>query len=158
MVVETLSGLFFLNLGLRLWSYHILPVWYDLTSPLVWLLAGLLIVPIEQLFRLSWRKRFGTDARFQVRFAFLTLTGCVLEVAINEIGFNAFLGERFYSYEFLPTFGGSGSVLSPLYYATLVVHWPITDYILQRANSTRPLANPNQTPARNWQTLGSPSD
>jgi hypothetical protein len=42
----------------------------------------------------------------------------------------------------LPTFDGSGSLLSPLYYATLLIHYPL----LARLRASRPSVLPLREP------------
>jgi hypothetical protein len=123
---EVGGGLLFLSLGLRLWRYEIAPLFSDITSPVVWLLAFLLITPLTLAFErlsASWRGPLP-------RLAFLMVTGSVLEVLLNRYLFEGLLGRPLYRYTFLPTFDGSGSWLSPLYYATLYVHAPVADRIL----------------------------
>lgn len=56
--------------------------------------------------------------------------GSIVEVAINELVFKAAFGFPLYRYLVLPTFDGSGSLLSPIYYATTIVHRPFSDRIL----------------------------
>lgn len=81
----------------------------------------------------------GTDAAFDprihralARLVFLMTTGSVLEVLLNQHVFVTIYGRPLYSYLVLPTFQGSGSLLSPLYYATLYLHVPIADRLLKR--------------------------
>ncbi len=129
-VCEVAGGLAFLAAGARLWRYHLLPLWSDITSPIVWMFAATLIIPLS----LAFERRFTRNVRGLARLArvaaFVAVVGPVLEVLINELGFKAFVGQGLYTYTVLATFDGSGSWLSPFYYLTLLVHVPITDRIL----------------------------
>jgi hypothetical protein len=132
-VAEVAGGLFFLALGVRLWRYELLPLLWAITSPIVWLFAVGLIVPLsiayDRMVAVRWRGR----GRFIARLLFVMSVGPVLEVLINEYLFKAGVGCALYVYTTLPTFSGSGSWLSPLYYATLLIHVPITDRLLGAA-------------------------
>lgn len=136
-VVETLGGLAFLAGGLRLWRYEILPVAWAITSPVVWTLAALLIVPLCRLFDLSVTFRLPRSRWLAARLAFLMIVGPVIEIVLNEFCFERAVGRPLYVYTFLETFGGHGSLLSPLYYATLIVHAPIADRLLPPPVFTR---------------------
>ena len=129
-VAEAAGGLFFLALGVRLWRYELLPLLWAITSPVVWLFALSLIVPLsiayDRLVACRWQGR----ARLTARALFVMTLGPALEVLINELLFKAWLGHALYVYTVLPTVSGSGSWLSPLYYATLLIHVPITDRLL----------------------------
>lgn len=139
MVCEVAGGLAFLAAGVRLWRYRILPIWFDITSPVVWAFAAALIVPLSLLFeRHGTRGRRGADRLLRVA-AFVAVCGPVLEVLINELVFKALAGRPLYEYTVLGTFDGSGSWLSPLYYLTLLVHVPITDRLLGDLRSTTPV-------------------
>lgn len=128
---EVLGGLACLSAGIRLWRYEILPVFWAITSPVVWLLAALLIVPSCQLFdRAVGVGRLSRAGRAALRLAFLMSAGPVVEVLLNRYLFVGLLGRPLYTYLVLPTFGGSGSLLSPLYYATLYLHVPVADRLL----------------------------
>lgn len=129
---EVGGGLLFLAAGLRLWRYEIAPLFSDVTSPVVWALAALLISPSTLAFdRLLSRGSAGSP-RPLPRLAFLMVTGPFVEVVLNEWLFRGQLGRPLYVYTFLPTFDGSGSLLSPLYYATLYLHFPVADRLLGR--------------------------
>lgn len=128
--MEVGGGLAFLYAGIRLWRYRIVPIFEDITSPVVWLFAVTLIVPLGIAFDRRVAFRWRGYPRQAVRLAFLMTVGPVLEVAINRWLFEALFARPLYEYTVLPTFGGSGSWLSPLYYATLIVHVPITDRLL----------------------------
>jgi len=124
-VCETLGGLFFLALGLRLWSYHVLPICWDITSPMIWLIIFLGMPP----FLLVWNRiesvsNWTAPQRVLYRCLFLAITGPIVEVLINDYIFRP-LGTPLYLYTYLETFNGSGSWLSPLYYLTLYIHFPI---------------------------------
>jgi len=130
-VSEVGGGLAFLGAGVRLWRYQILPLFSDITSPVVWTIAGLLIVPVMLLFdRAFGTERFSPRRRAAARLGFMMLVGPILEVVINRHVFLRLFGMPLYIYTYLPTFGGSGSLLSPLYYATLYIHIPLADRLL----------------------------
>lgn len=129
-------GTLFLALGVRLWSYEVLPLLSCITSPVVWVFAALLVTPIMTL----WERAFGLQkaapaVRAGMRLAALMLFGPVLEVLLNTALFPWLFGRPLYRYLVLPTFDGSGSVLSPFYYATLYLHLPVVDRILGRQRS-----------------------
>jgi len=130
-VCEVAGGLAFLALGIRLWRYHLMPLWWDITSPIVWMFAVTLIVPLCRAFERRWTPGRGVGARMAGLAAFVGTIGPVLEVLLNELGFKGLVGRGLYEYTVLATFGGSGSWLSPLYYMTLLVHVPITDRLLR---------------------------
>jgi hypothetical protein len=129
-VAETGGGLAFLAGGVRLWRYELWPVFSAITSPAAWLLAASLIMPLSRAFDRLFANRYQGGRRFLARMAFAMAVGPVLELVINDLFFRAFLGKPLYEYLFLPTFGGSGSLLSPLYYSTVLIHLPITDRLL----------------------------
>jgi hypothetical protein len=130
-VCEVGGGWAFLAFGVRLWTYELLPLFSAITSPIIWLIAALLITPLMLLFDRAVRvERLTPGARAAARLAYMMAVGPVLEVLINRLLFLGLVGEPLYLYTVLPTFGGSGSLLSPLYYATLYVHVPIADRIL----------------------------
>jgi hypothetical protein len=128
--MEVGGGLAFLYGGIRLWRYRIVPILDDITSPVVWVFAVALIVPLGIAFDRWVAFRWQGMPRQVVRLAFLMTVGPILEVAINRWLFEALCARPLYEYTVLPTFSGSGSWLSPLYYATLIVHVPITDRLL----------------------------
>jgi len=132
-VVEIGGGLLFLAAGYRLWRYEIVPIVFEITSPVVWIFAAALIIPLCVLFDRRVTDHLPRRARLPVRLAFLMVVGPVLEVVINETMFVNGMGRPLYTYLVLPTFGGSGSWLSPLYYATLIIHVPVTDRLLRRS-------------------------
>jgi hypothetical protein len=134
-VAEVGGGLAFLSLGVRLWRYEICPVVDAITSPVIWALAAGLIIPLSLAFDRTVADRFRGAARLGARLAFVMTTGSVLEVVINEFFFRACIGRPLYEYLVLPTFAGSGSLLSPLYYSTLLIHIPITDRLLGNART-----------------------
>ncbi|HEV8267069.1 MAG TPA: hypothetical protein VGR00_02500 [Thermoanaerobaculia bacterium] len=136
-VCETTFGLIFLGFGVRLWRYHITPLFSAITSPWIWLFAFVLITPLIALFDRALRLRHAAPRRRALyRLAFLMTAGPVLEVILNESIFVRLLGQSLYTYTVLPTFGGSGSLLSPIYYATLYVHIPVADRLLQERSAT----------------------
>ena len=122
---ETLGGLFCLGLGVRLWRYRIAPLFLGVTSPVVWSLAFLLLGPVT-LAWLAFEERLGLSrtSRLAARAAFFMAAGPALEVVLNRGLFAGLAGHPLYVYTLLPTFEGSGSLLSPLYYATLLIHVP----------------------------------
>jgi hypothetical protein len=130
-------GWLFLALGVRLWRYQIVPLLDGITSPVAWVVAALLITPIMT----TWENAFhlwdaSAARRAAMRLAGLMLFGSTLEVVLNKFVFPWLFGGPLYRYEVLPTFGGSGSLLSPVYYATLYVHLPLVDRILGHQPST----------------------
>jgi hypothetical protein len=135
-VMEVGGGLFFLALGVRLWEYHVLPLWSAITSPIVWAFAGALIIPMSIGFERAVLDRVDGRQRAWVHLGFLMLTGSVLEVVFNELLFKAWVGRPLYTYLVAPTWHGSGSLLSPFYYATLMIHVPITDRVLRPTSAT----------------------
>ena len=131
-VSEVGGGLAFLAAGVRLWRYQVVPLFSDITSPVVWTIAGLLIVPVMLLFDRVFRtERLSPRRRAAARLGFMMLVGPVLEVLINRHVFMTLFGEPLYLYTYLPTFHGSGSLLSPFYYATLYIHVPVADRLLR---------------------------
>ena len=132
-VVEVGGGLLFLAAGVRLWRYEIVPILFEITSPVVWLFAATLIIPLCVVFDRRVTDHLSPGNRLPARLAFLMVAGTVLEVVINETMFIEGVGRPLYTYLVLPTFGGSGSWLSPLYYATLIIHVPITDRLLRHS-------------------------
>lgn len=127
--METAGGLLFLGLGVRLWRYEIVPVFAAITSPVIWGIAFLLIVPLVALFDRFVARRLSPRGARLARLGYLMTAGPVLEVVINEAIFRGSLGRPLYVYLVAPTFDGSGSLLSPLYYATLYPHLAFTDRI-----------------------------
>lgn len=131
-VCEVVGGLTFLAAGIRLWRYNLLPLWFDITSPIVWLFAATLIIPLSLVFEHYCTRGLRGRARLLRVAVFVAIVGPVLEVLINEFGFKALTGQGLYDYTVLATFNGSGSLLSPFYYLTLLVHVPITDRLLHQ--------------------------
>ena len=130
-VVESIGGLLFLWLGVRLWQYELMPIWSQITSPIVWGLAAILIVPLQLTFDRLLLDRIQLRTGMWHRTAFTVVAGCSLEVALNEWLFKSWIGQPLFTYVVLPTFNGSGSWLSPLYYLTLTLHLPVTSRILR---------------------------
>ncbi|MCE7958439.1 MAG: hypothetical protein DYH06_10965 [Acidobacteria bacterium ACB2] len=147
---EVGGGLLFLAAGLRLWRYEIAPLFLEITSPVVWALAAVLITPLTLAFeRAAVRRLPGALARSGLRLAFLMVTGPLVEVVLNEALFRGLLGRPLYVYTFLPTFDGSGSLLSPFYYATLYLHVPVAGRLLgRRASGARRSASPASSTSR----------
>jgi hypothetical protein len=136
-VCEVTVGLFFLMLGQRLWEYYKYPVAFGFTSPIVWALAFLLIPPafLACLF-LERKFALGVWPAWALRTFFCCTLGTSIELIVSAIYLSAF-GSPLYLYTYLPTFGGWGSWLSPLYYATLLVHFPVEEWLAARRNSPR---------------------
>jgi hypothetical protein len=129
-------GGLFLALGVRLWRYDVVPLLSGITSPVVWVVSALLVTPLMTAWEKAFRLWDTTAARrAAMRLAALMLFGSSLEVVFNTILFPWLFGRPLYRYEVLPTFGGSGSLLSPIYYATLYIHLPVVDRILGRQPS-----------------------
>lgn len=131
-VVEVSGGLLFLALGVRLWRYEIVPLWYDITSPVVWCFAVVFIVPLSVVFDRAVTSRYEGLRAWTVHCLFLMATGTILEVVFNDLIFRQHFGGPLYEYLVLPTFNGSGSLLSPLYYATLLIHRPVSERLLRQ--------------------------
>jgi len=131
--MEVGGGLAFLYGGVRLWRYHTFPIVDAITSPVVWIFAVTLIVPLSLVYDRHVATRWHGARRLAARLVFLMTVGPFLEVVINRALFIAWFSQPLYEYTVLPTFGGSGSWLSPLYYATLIIHVPITDRLLGTA-------------------------
>ena len=67
----------------------------------------------------------------------------------DKLLFKRYLGSPLYRYLVLPTFDGSGSLLSPLYYATLLIHYPLLAQLRARWPAVIPLRDPlDATPDR----------
>lgn len=117
---ETLGGLAFLALGVRLWEYRIAPLFWQLTSLAGWGMV-LAVAGTNCFLYLLWehRARVRGRRRWLYRAAFLMVAGPVNEVAFNSLIW-LLAGTPLYLYTVLPTFDGSGSYLSPLYYLTLL--------------------------------------
>jgi hypothetical protein len=129
-VVEVGGGMLFLAMGLRLWRYEIVPIWADITSPVVWCFAAAFIVPLSAPVDRVMTAKYGEKGGLCAHLAFIMAVGPVLEVVFNDFIFRKYFGHPLYLYTFLPTFDGSGSLLSPLYYGTLLIHRPICSWIL----------------------------
>jgi hypothetical protein len=128
-VCETIGGLIFLAFGVRLWSYHIAPVFWSITSLVgwvfVWFVAGNLIFCY-----LLWETKasVANGRRWLYRAGFLMVAGPVNEVIWNTVIWHA-VDSPLYLYTVLPTFDGSGSLLSPLYYLTLLLGFWIEEQV-----------------------------
>src|SRR5262245_6481265 len=109
-IAEILGGLAFLASGIRLWRYNILPTFAEITSPIVWVIAAILIVPLTALFDRAARTATRPPLRrVALRLAFMMAIGPLTEVLINNYVFVRVLGQPLYTYTVLPTFAGSGS-------------------------------------------------
>lgn len=117
---ETLGGLIFLAAGIRLWAYYVTPIFWALTSPVAW--GFVFLVAGGNCSAYKWweqSRRLNGPRRWLFRAAFLAVAGPVMEVIWNSaIWWTA--GTPLYLYTVLPTFEGSGSLLSPFYYQTLL--------------------------------------
>ncbi len=133
-ICETLGGLAFLAGGVRLWSYQVAPIFWRMTSPVIWLILFVGMPPFIFAFR-AWERRRGR--RIGARCLYLMIVGSVMEVLINTGLFQGLLGRPLFLYEVLPTFGGSGSLLSPLYYLTLYPHYSLTEFLLRSESPLR---------------------
>ncbi len=118
---EVLGGLLFLVLGVRLWAYQITPVFWELTSVVGWIFV-LLVLGTNLTCYLLWEQWAGVHGwrRWGFRALFLVVSGPINEVIWNSAIW-AVSGQPLYLYTVLATFEGSGSVLSPLYYLTLLL-------------------------------------
>ncbi len=117
---EVLGGLLFLGLGVRLWAYHITPIFWQLTSLVAWVFV-LFVLGTNCTLYLLWERRARVRGRrrWLYRALFLVVSGPINEVVWNSLIWAA-CGTPLYLYTVLPTFDGSGSALSPLYYLTLL--------------------------------------
>jgi hypothetical protein len=94
----------------------------DITSPIVWIFAATLIVPLSLAFERRWTRGLGAGARlapFWPRSSGRSAPyprGAVQRGGLQGL----WSGQGLYEYTVLATFGGSGSWLSPLYYMTLL--------------------------------------
>ena len=112
--------------------------------------SSVLITPSTLAFD-RWLRvdRLPVRARAGLRLAFLMVTGPIVEVLLNRFLFEAVFGRPLYRYTFLSTFDGSGSLLSPLYYATLAVHRPLAERLYGRYSSgARRSSSPDATSER----------
>lgn len=131
-VCETLGGLAFLAAGVRLWTYQMMPLFWKITSPVIWLVVFVAMGPFMLAFgALEERAGWKGHRKVAYRILYLVTVGPIVEVLINKLFFIGIIGQPLYVYETLPTFGGSGSVLSPFYYFTLYVHYPMTELVLR---------------------------
>jgi hypothetical protein len=126
---ETLGGLLFLALGTRLWAYHITPIFWAIASYVGWCYV-FVILGTGCLAYLVWEHGMGVAGRrrWLYRSLFLVIAGPVTEVIWNHATWNV-LGTPLYLYTYLPTFDGSGSLLSPLYYQTLLLGFWVEEWI-----------------------------
>lgn len=132
-VCETLVGIASLGLGLRLWTYEMWPVVWAVTSPVAWLVIFVGMTPFAVLLdKLEALTGLTGFRRVCARIAYLAILGPIIEVIMNELIFKKGFGAPLYTYDYLPTFDGSGSVLSPLYYLTLYIHFPVTALVFRR--------------------------
>lgn len=118
---EVLGGLIFLSMGARLWAYHITPLFWDLTSFVGWAIL-LPVLGAHCCVYLLWEKRADVKGpkKWLYRSLFLMIMGPINEVIWNTLIWST-VGTPLFLYTVLPTFHGSGSVLSPLYYLTLLL-------------------------------------
>jgi hypothetical protein len=128
-VCETLGGLLFLALGFRLWEYYLTPVFWSITSYFGWLMVWL-VAGSNCFLYLCWERRRGVTGprRWPYRALFLMIAGPVHEVIWNTVIWEA-VGTPLYLYLVLPTFSGSGSILSPAYYLTLLLGFWIEEQV-----------------------------
>jgi len=126
---EVLGGLAFLALGIRLWAYHLAPVCWQLTSFAGWALL-LPLLGGQCCLYLAWEQRAGAGGsrRWLYRALFLAVAGPVNEVFWNAV-VRAPFGRPLFLYAVLPTFGDSGSWLSPLYYLTLLSGFLVEEHV-----------------------------
>jgi hypothetical protein len=128
-ICETLGGLLFLALGIRLWAYHITPIFWAIASYTGWafvfFVAGINCIAYLHLERLvgiaGWK-------RWLSRSLFFAVAGPFCEVIWNHATWNL-VGTPIYLYTVCPTFSGSGSLFSPLYYQTLLLGFWVEERI-----------------------------
>jgi hypothetical protein len=128
-VCETLGGLIFLAYGLRLWRYCMTPILWEIASPVGW--AFVFVVAGMNCFcYLLWEHHFQVRGRrrWLYRGLFLMVAGPLNEVIFNSLTWRL-LGTPIYVYTLWPTFGGSGSYLSPLYYLTLLLGLWVEEWV-----------------------------
>jgi hypothetical protein len=138
-VMEVCGGLAFLAAGVRLWRYEILPLCWDITSPVVWCIAAAAIPALCMPLDRFVDRNLPPRAVIWARLAFFMTVGPIAEVLINELLFKRYFGSPLYRYLVLPTFDGSGSALSPFYYATLLIHYPLLARLRARWPAVIPL-------------------
>jgi hypothetical protein len=128
-ICETVGGLLFLAVGIRLWSYHITPVFWEITSLVGWLFVGLVAGNLCYGY-LVWETKSGINTRWRWlgRASFLMIAGPVNEVIWNTLIWRT-VDTPLYLYTVLPTFEGSGSMLSPLYYLTLLLGFWVEEQV-----------------------------
>jgi hypothetical protein len=126
---ELLGGLACLYLlGIQLWTYKVFPVVGEITSPVIWAIAFLIMPPLFYLcdrIEARWGIVSQPGKKWALRLAYVMTVGSTSEIVINEFVFRQWLGQPLYTYLVLPTFHGSGSLFSPLYYSTLLIHYPL---------------------------------
>ena len=117
---EVAVGLAFLSCDVRLWVYRIAPMLWEITSVAGWLVVFLVVGTNCSLYLLweKWAQVTGRR-RWAWRAVYLVIFGPINEVIWNSLIWWAW-GDPLYQYTLLPTFAGSGSLLSPLYYLTLL--------------------------------------
>ena len=147
---EVLGGLLFLLLGVRLWVYHITPVFWELTSLVGWVFV-LLVLGTNCTLYLLWEQWAGIRGgrRWAYRALFLVVSGPINEVLWNSIIW-CVSGTPLYEYTALPTFAGSGSVFSPLYYLTLLTGFWLDERVpgtlaFRRYAQWRPIPCPQES-------------
>jgi hypothetical protein len=128
-VCETLGGLLFLACGVRLWRYVMTPILWQIASPVGW--AFVFVVAGMNCFGyllLERRLRVRGRRRWLYRALFLMVAGPVNEVIFNSLIWRL-SGTPIYLYTVWPTFAGSGSLLSPLYYLTLLLGLWVEEWV-----------------------------
>jgi hypothetical protein len=128
-ICETVGGLIFLACGIRLWAYHITPIFWAIASYTGW--CYVLVILGTGCFAYSiWEHGMGVVGRrrWLYRSLFLIVTGPIAEVIWNTATWNV-LGTPLYLYTAAPTFNGSGSLFSPLYYQTLLLGFWVEEWI-----------------------------
>ncbi len=139
---EVLGGMAFLALGVRLWTYHLAPVFWELSSLVGWVLL-LPLLGGQVCLYLAWERRAGVCGpwRWLCRALSLGVSGPVNEVVWNA-AIRAAFGRPLFLYAVLPTFGGSGSWLSPLYYLTLLCGFLLEERVPGTLGYRRPITEP----------------
>ena len=128
-VCETLGGLLFLAGGVRLWRYVMTPILWEIASPVGW--AFVFVVAGMNCFGyLLVEHRLGVRGRrrWLYRALFLMLAGPVNEVIFDSLIWRL-VGTPIYLYTVWPTFAGTGSLLSPLYYLTLLLGLWVEEWV-----------------------------
>jgi hypothetical protein len=128
-VTETLGGLLFLAFGVRLWRYVMTPILWEIASPVGWAFV-FAVAGINCFGYLLIEHRLGIRGRrrWLYRALFLMVAGPVNEVIFDSLIWRL-VGTPIYLYTVWPTFAGTGSLLSPFYYLTLLLGLWVEEWV-----------------------------